>query len=366
MAAFAAKKENGMRLKNWALLLFCTLSCHLFALGDFTPFLSHSSQSNLKLVEQSSKEVFEKNLSLLKTFQEQFQKFHLPAEEGKIPEIMHFICLGKNLDLQKMKNWVEQNPEFTFILWSDEEIRIGQRAEIQLKRIEELYPLKLAAQFEEAKSAAEKIDILKYQILDQFGGVFVDLNTSCLKPIKPLVRKCDFFAAMAEVSPMAKQSYVHVSNSLLGACKGHPIIQRTEERIQQLWDQETGVFDQLFYYDQQNRESLATLLYFLRTFLPLTESVTLTGLGERDFILPPHCCGYASAFNAAEFMSSDLFPQASWNPLFVAKKVVSHNASTAKNVAFCYKNMYSFLPISILSLFLSLGFLFIAIKKQKV
>lgn len=63
----------------------------------------------------------------------------------------------------------------------------------------------------------QRIDALKYFALYHFGGVYMDLDISCRRPLDPLLQ---FSAWFPEASPMG------VNNDLMAAAARHPIVKR--------------------------------------------------------------------------------------------------------------------------------------------
>ena len=92
-----------------------------------------------------------------------------------IPKIIHMIWIGqkpfpykKNLDTYKKKH-----PEWTIRLWTDKNI-----PKMVNKRIYDTVPV-----------LATRADILRLEILAKYGGVYVDADSICVKPLDDLVRK---------------------------------------------------------------------------------------------------------------------------------------------------------------------------------
>ena len=84
-----------------------------------------------------------------------------------IPKIIHQIHLGSSplSDLEKkwQLSWKKNNPEYIYILWDEQ--KIAQHIEITH-----------AQAFYDCKNFSEKSDILRFEILYQFGGVYVDTD----------------------------------------------------------------------------------------------------------------------------------------------------------------------------------------------
>lgn len=98
-------------------------------------------------------------------------------QNSQIPKIIHQIYLGDNplseQELYWQKTWIDKNPDWSHVLWDDAKI------ESDLK-------ITHPTVFENCKSFAEKSDILRLEILYQFGGLYVDTDFECLKNIDPL------------------------------------------------------------------------------------------------------------------------------------------------------------------------------------
>ena len=94
-----------------------------------------------------------------------------------IPKIIHQVHMGNSLlskqELYWQKTWKDKNPDWSYILWDD-------------KKIESDLAISHPKVFENCKSFSEKSDILRFEILHQFGGLYIDTDFECLKNIDPL------------------------------------------------------------------------------------------------------------------------------------------------------------------------------------
>ncbi len=128
----------------------------------------------------------------------------------RIPKIIHQIWLDGPLpeNIQKIQNtWKEKHPTWEYHLWTQKEIDF-------------LY-LKNGSLYHLAKDTKQKSDILRYEILYQFGGVFVDNRYECVKPLDILNENCDFYAGLTEQirTPL-------LSNAIIAAIPTHPIVRK--------------------------------------------------------------------------------------------------------------------------------------------
>lgn len=98
-----------------------------------------------------------------------------------IPKIIHQLWIGtKPAPISLMNTWKEQHPDFEYIFWNEDEfIKRNMTFECQ-KKIDEI---------EEING---KADILRWEILYKYGGVFLDADSICIEPIDDelLNKKC--------------------------------------------------------------------------------------------------------------------------------------------------------------------------------
>ncbi|KAF8165248.1 glycosyltransferase family 32 protein, partial [Crassisporium funariophilum] len=99
-------------------------------------------------------------------------------------------------------------PDYEYKLWTD----AGSR-----EFIAEHYPWFLDT-FDNYTYAIQRADAIRYFVLYHYGGVYVDLDIGCLRPMDPLL-----------VYPviLPKTIPVGVSNDLMFAEKGHPLMEQT-------------------------------------------------------------------------------------------------------------------------------------------
>lgn len=74
-------------------------------------------------------------------------------------------------------------------------------------------------------SAAEiqRSDIIRYLILYKLGGIYLDLDIKCLKPL-------DFFLTVDWISPPGLP--VGLNNAFMAVAPGHPFLKHTIENIE--------------------------------------------------------------------------------------------------------------------------------------
>lgn len=129
----------------------------------------------------------------------------------RIPTVIHRIWLGdKQMPDEYVRfgrSWAEHHPGWEMRLWTDDD----------------LPPLDHPDALERCRNFGEASDVLRYEILNRFGGVYVDTDVECLRPIDELVGDASAFAAWAR--PRV------IGSAVVGAVPGHPAIARTLEAV---------------------------------------------------------------------------------------------------------------------------------------
>ncbi|MBS0656452.1 MAG: hypothetical protein JSR46_11800 [Verrucomicrobia bacterium] len=192
------------------------------------------------------------------------------AEVPKIPKCIHQIWVGpKPLPpyfWRYKKTWKEKHPDWKYQLWTDKEV-----ANFDFEQ-KDLY---LAS-----TNWGEKSDILRAELMDRFGGLYVDIDCENLKAFDELHMKYDFYAGLEpphQGDMTQRAPHLVISDALIGVRPGHPIIKEWKELIRARWHH----FGAL-YPDGPKRT-------LLRTFFPFGEAVMmhLTDPGYVNIVFPP-------------------------------------------------------------------------------
>jgi len=101
-----------------------------------------------------------------------------------IPKIIHQMWIGPNPPPLKMiQTWIDKNPDWEHILWTEDLIR-------------EKYPNGFRNQkhIDEHETWNGKCDIMRYQILYDIGGIFLDADCICLNSLDDHFLEHDSFS----------------------------------------------------------------------------------------------------------------------------------------------------------------------------
>lgn len=127
--------------------------------------------------------------------------------------ILHQIWVGpprpKHLD-RMAETWREQHPDWDYLLWDEEAIAALDLDNQDLyDRAPDLVPADAVGQY--------RADIARYEILHRYGGVYADMDTTCQKPIGPLLPEGQLVAGWEVQGKW-------VGNTVIAAPAGHPAL----------------------------------------------------------------------------------------------------------------------------------------------
>lgn len=126
----------------------------------------------------------------------EFQSFS--ESEQKIPKRLHQIWLGSELPKHYkplIKNLRKLHPEWEYKLWTDDNID---------------FELINSDFFRRAKNMGQKSDILRYEILNKYGGVYLDLDHLAVKSFNSLLHLESFAGVIYDSRPQ-------IANGVIGS-----------------------------------------------------------------------------------------------------------------------------------------------------
>lgn len=260
-------------MKNKFLLLFLFLLCGCQAKKD--PPISQADFESLmgkglpawEYVITS--EDFE-NLRFFKTIYE--KNIPLLSESGqtqKIPKILHFIWVGpENFPRESIANvrsWVKRHPGWTIYFWTDLK-RAVPYSKMERKFIHELPAGRLTSLVDKTENYAEKADLLRYEILLNYGGIYIDHDVKCFKSFDEITKAFDLFCGLEVPFQTPLDSSVFPTNNLIGAKPQHPVLFSCIDKICKRWNEIGKTYPGKCKFDVINRVAH-------RTFSPFGESV---------------------------------------------------------------------------------------------
>lgn len=148
-----------------------------------------------------------------------------PACAPKIPKIMHWIWIGKEVPekfKQLQQGWVEMHPDWEIHIWRDKDIEtFGFRNYDLIKK---------------SRNPGAISDLMRYEILYRYGGVYVDYDFECLQPLDELSYLYDFYIGIQPLDC----GFVQLGTGLVGSIPGHPLLKQVIEDIRARWSSDHG------------------------------------------------------------------------------------------------------------------------------
>ena len=127
-----------------------------------------------------------------------------------IPRTFHRVWVGGSMpaDLARLgDSWLRHNPGWELKLWTEDNLP-PMRNQAIYDRASELVESRLLGRF--------RSNLIRLEVLEQFGGVYVDCDFEALKPIPERFLNAECF--------LARETEKYVNNGIIGSVPGHPFI----------------------------------------------------------------------------------------------------------------------------------------------
>jgi hypothetical protein len=125
----------------------------------------------------------------------------------RIPRTIHRVWVGgEPMPAEHERSgetFARHHPDWEMRLWTENdlpELGIGARER------------------ERVRPRSELSNLMRYEVLHRYGGVYVDTDVDCLRPLTPLLGGIDAFAAL--------EAPGRVGNAILGSVADHPVFER--------------------------------------------------------------------------------------------------------------------------------------------
>lgn len=76
-----------------------------------------------------------------------------------------------------IQSWKDKNPSLEYKLWTNDDLTPEHFLTYDL--------------IQKARSYAQASDMMRYEILNRFGGIYVDTDFECLQSVEPLLELAD-------------------------------------------------------------------------------------------------------------------------------------------------------------------------------
>lgn len=183
-----------------------------------------------------------------------------------IPKIIHQLWIGpKPAPTNFMDSWRLKNPDFEYIRWSETEL---EKRGMHLKCIQAI---------DSMSEINGKADIIRWEILAKYGGIFVDADSICIEPIDESLMQYKAFASYE--SEEVRQGLV--ATCAMGFYPNHSLCQ---DAVEWILNNETSV-------EKTGRRAWQTVGPGLLTRLIQTQKYTDFTLLPSYYFIPTHFAG---------------------------------------------------------------------------
>lgn len=132
--------------------------------------------------------------------------------EPRIPKIIHQIWLGSPLPekyREFQEGWIKHHPDWQYKLWTDDDVE-------NLGLVNKKW-------YDQTDNYGFKSDIARYEILYRFGGVYVDTDYECFRPLDIFHHCFDFYTTSWY------GDFYGLNNAIIASVPGNPILRRCIE-----------------------------------------------------------------------------------------------------------------------------------------
>lgn len=124
-----------------------------------------------------------------------------------IPKIIHQCWFGpKPMPAKNMATWPKLNPGWDYKLWRDQDMP-------QL--------LRNYSRWQQIDTWNGKSDVARFEMLERFGGIYIDADTIALRPLTDDLLQNEFFACYESETERPGL----VASGIMGAKQGNPLIE---------------------------------------------------------------------------------------------------------------------------------------------
>ena len=140
------------------------------------------------------------------------------GQRCEVPKVVHWTWKSRHIQAlfaPYVESWLTLNPGWVARMWTDADSR---------ELIRTAFP-ELLQQFDSYTTGIQRADLVRYVILYEAGGVYVDLDFEALRPIAPLLANRSLVLGHepeAHAYVLQHEARGLVCNALMASCQGHP------------------------------------------------------------------------------------------------------------------------------------------------
>lgn len=138
---------------------------------------------------------------------------------NKIPLKFHMIWVGeKEIPEYAFNNflgWKKIMPHWEARLWTNKDINLDEFSQEVIEKIHQ------------ANKGAQKADIMRYYIIEKYGGFYIDTDTIPIRPLDPIVYM-NYDLILYHDNEV---TWNYICNSPFGASPHHPVLKEVCKRV---------------------------------------------------------------------------------------------------------------------------------------
>ncbi len=133
-----------------------------------------------------------------------------------IPKVIHQVWLGPNpCPVLCVESWKAKNPDWQHRLWNEYNLE---------------FPVINRRQYDAIPRLNGKVDVIRYELLHRHGGLYMDCDSLCLRPLGDDFAEVDFLGVY--MNERARPD--RLANGILGCTPGHPMIKEVVDAVGRL------------------------------------------------------------------------------------------------------------------------------------
>lgn len=158
------------------------------------------------------------------------QNYSVLPTQYSIPPIIHLIWIGTKASekvTSAFDSWKKYHPTWEIKIWSDKEVANFNWSSQRIQQA-----------FNQAVTWAEKADILRLEVLYEFGGVYSDADVVCMNSFQDLIVQDIGFFSCFELNYIGKHygKPFFIGSAIMGASKHSHVVKYCLDNLQTAQD----------------------------------------------------------------------------------------------------------------------------------
>ncbi|MBA3751493.1 hypothetical protein H0X06_01655 [Candidatus Dependentiae bacterium] len=193
---------------------------------DFFESMGWHLPKNIESINRiffANHEVAQNSLRRIHLLKNLYDKNHFSQDSThkphRIPKKIHQIWVGPNkppaIFAESQRSIQHLHPDWEYKLWTDADVPAFQ--------------LHNEGLYNSSVNYGEKADILRYEILYRIGGIYLDIDFVCLKPLDVLLQ----YDLCASIQPLDCDA--DLANGIIGSAPWNPILEDCILRLKDTW-----------------------------------------------------------------------------------------------------------------------------------